>query len=264
MAKKLYEEQNIANIANNIREKIGGDKTYKTSEMDEGINEVFEAGKQEEDKSFWSQYQLAGGETNCDYMFAGQGWKATIFKPKYNIKPTRAQYMFSLTGIQGDLVALCEKQGKIIDFSNCKLFNGFAGNAYSITRFGVIDISKATDNITFINCKSLVTIDKLIVSSTTKYNQYAFEGVTKLENLIVEGTIAQNNFRVHYCTLLSKVSIESIINCLSTETSGLIVTLSLDAVKKAFETSSGANDGNTTTEWEALVASKPNWTITLS
>lgn len=51
MAKKAYEENNIAAIANKIREKTGGESTYKTSEMPSGIDEVyntgFEAGKAE-------------------------------------------------------------------------------------------------------------------------------------------------------------------------------------------------------------------------
>ncbi len=51
MAKKVYEENNIAAIANKIREKTGGESTYKTSEMPSGIDEVyntgFEAGKAE-------------------------------------------------------------------------------------------------------------------------------------------------------------------------------------------------------------------------
>lgn len=45
MAKKVYEEENISNIAIAIREKTGGDKTYKTSEMVDGVREVYEAGQ---------------------------------------------------------------------------------------------------------------------------------------------------------------------------------------------------------------------------
>lgn len=44
MAKKAYEESNIAAIAAKIREKTGGSKTYTPAEMSSGIDEVFEAG----------------------------------------------------------------------------------------------------------------------------------------------------------------------------------------------------------------------------
>ena len=44
MGAKIYEESNIAAIAEKIREKTGGDKTYKPREMPEGVSEVFDAG----------------------------------------------------------------------------------------------------------------------------------------------------------------------------------------------------------------------------
>ncbi|MBQ6825974.1 MAG: hypothetical protein IJP34_04880 [Clostridia bacterium] len=175
-------------------------------------------------ETFFDSY-LRDTNGYCDYMFAGKGWKNKIFKPTIDIKPVRAQNMFSLTGLTGDLAALCEQQGITIDFSNCKLFNGFSSNASGITRFGAIDISKATDTISFIYNTSLITIDKLIVSETTKYNTYAFEGCKKLTNLIVEGVIAQNNFNVQWCNNLTVESLRSIINCLqdkSEDTSGTI------------------------------------------
>ena len=63
---------------------------------------------------------------------------------------------------------------------------------------------------------------------------------------------------------LSKDSIISIINALSTATSDLPITLSITAVNNAFETSPGAADGSTSEEWTALIATKPNWTISLA
>lgn len=45
MAKKVYEETKIKAIADKIREKTGGDSTYKTSEMPEGVEAVYEAGQ---------------------------------------------------------------------------------------------------------------------------------------------------------------------------------------------------------------------------
>lgn len=44
MSKKVYEENYIANIAEKIRSKTGKSTTYQTSEMPNGIEEVFEAG----------------------------------------------------------------------------------------------------------------------------------------------------------------------------------------------------------------------------
>jgi hypothetical protein len=83
-----------------------------------------------------------------------------------------------------------------------------------------------------------------------------------LENIRVRGRIVKStNFQ--WSTKLSKDSIISIINALSTTTSGLSITLSKVAVNKAFETSEGANDGSTSAEWLNLIATRPNVSFNL-
>ena len=91
----------------------------------------------------------------------------------------------------------------------------------------------------------------------------AFQNLKALEDLTVTGVIGGDGFNVQWSTLLSKASITSIINALSSTTTGLTVTLSLAAVNKAFETSTGANNGSTSTAWTTLIATKTNWTISL-
>ena len=68
---------------------------------------------------------------------------------------------------------------------------------------------------------------------------------------------------LQYSTKLSRTSIENLINGSSPITSDKTITLSLTAVNKAFETSEGANDGETSTEWLTLKDTKPNWTFVL-
>ena len=63
---------------------------------------------------------------------------------------------------------------------------------------------------------------------------------------------------------LSKASILNLSSCLSADVSEKALTLNKEAVDKAFETSSGAADGSTSTEWAELIATKPNWTISLA
>lgn len=62
---------------------------------------------------------------------------------------------------------------------------------------------------------------------------------------------------------LDKASTKSIINALSNTATGQTLTLNIAAVNTAFETSSAAKDGSTSTEFAALVATKTNWTIVL-
>ena len=78
------------------------------------------------------------------------------------------------------------------------------------------------------------------------------------------GNTIASSLDMKSCTLLSKASITSIINALSSTTSGLTVTLSKTAVNTAFETESGGADGSTSQEWLALATTKSNWTISLA
>lgn len=66
-----------------------------------------------------------------------------------------------------------------------------------------------------------------------------------------------------YTKKLSKASVLSIESCLSDAATGMTLTLPLEAVDTAFETSEGAADGSTSEEWLEIVESKPNWTFSL-
>ena len=217
-------------------------------------DEGFEAGKKAEYDAFWGFYQLNGERGTLDFFFAGNGWSNNCFPPKYDMKPVRANSMFVMTGITGDLVELLNSRGVALDFSNCTMVHQLFANANGITRIGVMDFSKVTyGSQWFINTKKLVTIDKLIVSETTVTPSSAFESCEALINLTVEGVIDKNGWNLKWSTKLSKASITSIINALSTTTSGLTVTLSKAAKEAAF----------TADEWEALEQTKKNWTISL-
>ena len=82
---------------------------------------------------------------------------------------------------------------------------------------------------------------------------------TELREVRFEGVIGQNGFDVHWSTKLSEASIRSIINALSTTTTGLTVTLSETAVHSIWPPPSMAMWA----QWEALIATRPNWTISL-
>ena len=88
-----------------------------------------------------------------------------------------------------------------------------------------------------------------------------FTGATALKNITVEGPIAYS-ISFKDCPL-SKESILSVFNALSDTITGMTLTLKLLAVNTAFETSEGAADGSTSEEWNTLIATKSNWTISL-
>ena len=100
----------------------------------------------------------------------------------------------------------------------------------------------------------IVTIHKLIVdSSVTSYSGW-FTSTTKLANIEIEGEIvASINFNASPLTAKSLVSI---VEHLSDSTSGKTLTVKTSAVTNA--------DWSTTdyASWDALIATKPNWTFT--
>lgn len=249
---KKYEETDIAAIASAIRDKTGGDKTYKVSQMDEGVNEVYEAGKKAEYDAFWLNYVNERAD-DFDYMFAGQRWTNTIFKPPaVTLKPRRAMYMFARSGITGDLAQIFNDLGFAVDFSKCVYIDDIFNNS-AFTRIGVLDFSGAVSsaNRVFINAMKLVTVDKIIVSENTKNLTNWFSGCTNLEKITFEGTI-NKNIDFKDCTKLTRASIDSIYAHLKPDTE-FTVTLSKTAVNNAYATD----------EWEELVSRLPYITFSL-
>lgn len=110
-------------------------------------------------------------------------------------------------------------------------------------------------------CGQLRKLVGLNCVEATTFNR-SFYQCYNLTDITIGGVIGQT-VTFGDCPL-NKASIENVVNVLSDTASGKTLTLRLTAVKKAFETSEGANDGNTSEEWLALAASKSNWTITLA
>lgn len=205
--------------------------------------------------AFWDVFQQNGERTLYRFGIAGRGWADEIFKPKYNIVAIgNNTSMFTYTKI-ADMKACLESCGVTLDLSKAtNTANIFAYN-YDLTTLPKIDLSSSTtNNGTFDGDSNLKTIDELVVGEKTPFSNGSFNLCSALENMIVTGTIGQNGFNVQWSTKLSKASIESIINALSSTTSGLSITISKTAKEAAF----------TDAEWSALIATKSNWTISLA
>jgi hypothetical protein len=237
-------------IADSIRGYTTITKPLSLDEMPSGINDVYnsgysvgytlgnqagfdigkvegiEEGKKTERDDFWEVFQKGGEPMNYNYAFGYNKFKDENYFPKYDINV-----------MSGNTTA-----------------NYMFNVASDITDTKVtIDASKAnnTQNM-FSSCTNLKKIPKLIVGANTGFAN-TFNACEALEELYIEGTIAKNGLTLQYSTKLNKASIESIINALSKTTSGLTVTLSKTAVNNAF----------TAEEWDALEATKTNWTISL-
>jgi hypothetical protein len=227
-----------------IEEKIARAKT--------DYDEVYEAGKKAEYDAFWdsqkTNFESAASQAS---WFAGGGWDNTTFDPNFDIIPTKmATGLFRRNAYNGDLVALAERKGIVIDFSKTNDVTYLFYEA-SFTRIGVLDFRNAP-NLTAVlgYAYYLQTIDKIILYENNTFNAASFRCPALVE-IRVEGTIGQNGLNLQWSTKLSKASFESIVIAYSTTVSGLSCTFSKEAKEAAF----------TDEEWEALRAERPNVTF---
>ena len=271
---KIYrvKEDVLVALANTCREYGGATKKLTfPRDFEFGIEMSYENGKKAEYDAFWDLFQQNGKRGNYMGAFGGIGWTKDTFKPKYPINPNGlivADYMFYgfnriSTADIDDLFDFTEFNSKI-DFSKSKRFIHTFNNARIKNLY--VDCSSATEiNLAFSadNGGYLENLTLKVTPTTTQFIsafnfQYHMKNLTFTEDSEIAASI---NFK--WSTKFTHDSIVSIINALSSTTTGLSVTISKTAVNKAFETSTGANDGSTSPEWLALVATKTNWTINL-
>lgn len=230
--------------------------TELLSEIKTKIRDVYEAGKAAGGISeFWDAYQDNGKRTDYTVAFAGKGWTKETFKPKYDIVPTTTTQMFGRNGLKDvDLVEHLRKLEKNLDFSKCTSFTEvfyYTG----ITRIGEID-TRSCSNLNTIfayTFASLETVEllRLKEDGSQTFAKNSFIQCTGLTNITIAGVIGKGGIELQWSTKLSKASITSFIEALSTSTSGLTITFSTTAVNNAF----------TSEEWEALKSNKSNWEI---
>ena len=212
---------------------------------------------------FWDFYQDNGTRTYYPYMFAGQGWSNTTFKPKYDIKPSGSiSGTFRQTGYLNLRQRLLDC-GVTLDTSKATDFQ-YAFAYGRLTELPTINATSATTlNATFTNTAGssrLTKIEELVVHENLTYTN-PFNNCDRLTYIRISGTIG-NSLNMQHCPL-DKDSIVSIMNALSETTSGKTLTLSEAAVAKAFETAGGFNDGEESEEWDSLVTIHGNWDIVL-
>ena len=233
----------------NIGEPLGHQEGVAEG-WEQGNAEGWANGSQEQYNAFWDAFQQNGTRQNYENGFAGKGWYTENLKPKYDITPSYASNMFLNTEYKGDLRDLPVK----LDFSKSGSMANLLGYAYGVTGIGVVDASSSANcQATFTYARALQTVEKLILKNDgSQALNNAFTQCYELQNIVVEGVIGQD-VNLQHSTKLSKASITSIINALKSDASGKTLTLSQTAKNNAF----------TTDEWNTLVATKSNWTISL-
>lgn len=175
----------------------------KLTTVAENQQKVFDAGKSEEQRVFWENFQQGGARKS--YNTAFQQWRDICYNPIYPfIEITNASNMFNSCNIVDTKVP--------VDLTTIPSSNNM--------------------NAVFAYSTALKTINKLIVNENTTYNNW-FPYCNRLANITFEGTIGKSiDFKD--CKLLSKASIENVISCLSETATGQTLTLSQTAVDNAF------------------------------
>lgn len=196
--------------------------------------------------TFWDAFQQNG--KRIDYKHAFRLWSDTIYDPKYPI----VMYGDGSYAFQDSAII------KRIDVktSKCANLQGIFAGASKVTEIGTIDTTGSAGYLAgfFNGCEALVKLEKLILleDGSQTFSPTLFNSCHALKDVEIAGTIG-NNLTMQYCTSLSKESITSVVNALSTTASGKTLTLSASAKSKAF----------TDDEWATLIATKSNWTISL-
>lgn len=258
----------MANLLTNVAQACEDLTNIKTAIIDKGVaidagtpssdyagkvGEVYEAGKKAEYDAFWDAYQDNGNRLDYVGAFEGKGWNDKTFKPKYDIHPNhQITRMFHWCYIT-DLEAILKDCGVGFDVSG-GLNYGSLFSYSTITVIPEVWINKSATTIyeMFAYNPYLHTIRKLTFEEgVTAIATTVFTNCTSLANIVFDGVIA-NYIDMQWCPL-TKASITSLFNVLSDSVSEKTVTLNKAAKEAAF----------TDDEWEALIATKSNWTISL-
>ena len=185
----------------------------------ENVPRVHRAGYDKAESDFWDGLQNHGNRTYYGQVFRGAGFEDIL--PKYSFE--NAEY---LTG-------LCMENPTLKHFGEikaplCPSWQNVFQNCISLQKVDAIDMSGNTsDRTPFANCISL--------------SEIKFFG-------IIPATL-----NMGACPL-SKESLISVVNALSSTATGQTLTLKKISVNNAF----------TDDEWNALIGAKTNWKITLS
>ena len=212
-------DADLGTIADAIREQTGNAEQIPfPNGFASAPAELVELGKQAEYNRQWDALQENGSDS-IDYRYKFFYWPNDAYKPKYPIRSTKANmsYIFQNSRIEDTIVE--------VDFS-----------------------AATTCGYVFGYCSKMHTI-RIVVSEKNTFNM-AFQAMYALVNVFVSGKFG-TSIDFQWSTLLSKASITSIVNALSSNVSGQSLTLSQTAVDNAF----------TADEWAALVATRPNWTF---
>lgn len=253
-------EEKLTAINDAIRSKTGKTGKLDLDQMAESIPEVYDKGFEAAKGAYWDDLQQNGNRTDYDYMFSGYYWTPDTFDPKHiPVKPERAVGMFANAAkLTVDLSE--EKYKNIIDLSKCSAFSSTFAES-GITGVGIIDATLNSNNhinYGFNNAKNLKKIEIFRTKEAVRYIQ-TFHYCNSLEDITVEGVIGNDISFLH--SPLNAKSLVSIVEALSESVSGKTATFKQSAINNAIFPVTSEKTSITYASWDALKATKQNWTF---
>ena len=238
--------ETLSSIANVIREKTGTTDPIAPEAMADKVNETYEAGKK------------AGGgspeEEAAMYYAVALGYSSVAFPENTDLVIKRH------TWPDGNAMFL-----RTSGLRSVKFITDTAGttNMHQLMRESTdvetVEFAGTTATPTSVSYFALATpklksvVGALDMSQCTAATIW-LNGANALEDIEFVPETIKISLSFEWCSKLTSESIISSINGLSPDVTGQTVTFNKTAVNNAF----------TTEEWDALVATKPNWTIALA
>lgn len=252
----------LTSLADTFRRVLESGEKINPQDFFKKVDDVYEKGKVEQYDLFWDTFLDFGNRTSYSNEFVEKHWNDDNFRPKYDLKIVGPGSNFASNSQFSRLKkGFFAKDDLKLDTSEMTgAYNFFKGNK-KIKELGEIDFSSCTfAGDVFCDCESLEKIS-IVVNSNSPFGDM-FKNCISLVDLEVSGTIGKSSSNLKTCTNLSKDSIISVINALGSG-NGLSMTFSRDRINKVFETVEGMGDGVTSSQWQSLLKSRANWTISL-
>lgn len=244
----------------------------KLTTIAENVQKVYEAGKKAEYDAFWDTFQQNGNRKNYQNAF-GSCFTPEIFKPKYAIVPKRA---YNGDSPENNMFLMTNREGgdNKIDLTNfpidlSHLYDTYTGNVGTVFNNANIEnifvdltnIQKVSTLFNYNNSSREPQNIRLRIteSLTSITNMFYYMGDVPNKELTIsftEDSVLVTSFGLNQAKYVTPACIRNIFNVASDTVTGQTLTFKTEAITNAFGSVDSA-------EWQALVSSKPNWTISL-
>lgn len=172
-------------------------------------------------REWWGKYLNNGKVQASNMLFAGVGWKDTVFDPLFDINMSNSSSAFNSSGIT-DLRGILQRNGVSLIFNDSGTGYNQHFSVFTYSKIKYIPYLKLPLTSTaygwFTGCAQLIEVDGYECTEKHTFEQSngaskTFQGCTNLVHIIFHGTIA-NTINMQDCKKLDMESLGSLFRCL--------------------------------------------------